>query len=233
MKVELVTFDLDNTVWEEREVLLRATRETNAWILEQVPNYESLDATRLQELREEVVRNHPVTRHNVSAFRCLYMERCFEEIGIESAEAARLAQEAFDVFMHWRVQVQPYPEAEALLQSLSRTCTVASITNGNADVTRTALNEYFRFNVSAIGFGCKKPDAEIFNHTLALAGIVDPVKAIHVGDNFRDDVEGATGVGMQTIWLDHARTGNPGDATIIVHHIAEVGDAIQTINASL
>ncbi|MYD42466.1 MAG: HAD-IA family hydrolase [Gammaproteobacteria bacterium] len=232
MKIKLITFDLDNTVWEEREVLLRATRETNTWIAEHVPAYASLAAERYWAIRQELIRDRPEVLYDVSALRRLLVARCFIEIGETAHEAARLSEAAFEVFIHWRCQVQPYPEAEALLESLSKSYIVASITNGNSDVTRTSLNQYFSFNLNAAEVRAAKPAPLIFERALELANVADAACAIHVGDNPRDDIEGAAGIGMKTIWIDHKRVNELAAATVIVNDLEEVAEAIHTIETS-
>ena len=230
MNIELVTFDLDNTLWESHHVLLRATQETNDWIVDHVPEHTSLSSERLRELGELVRRERPDISHDVSAFRIAFMERCFLEVGVEVLDARRLAHEAFAVFIHWRCQVTPYPEAERLLAQLSNTYQLASITNGNSDVSRTSIDQYFSFNVSAENAGAAKPSIEIFHRALELGGVPEPSRAIHVGDNLREDIQGAANAGMKTVWLNHERDSTKTDATMVVHDLADVGQAILEID---
>ena len=230
MTIELITFDLDNTLWESHQVLLRATKETNSWIGENVPEHASLSAERLKELSDKVRRERPEIAHDVSAFRLAYMEECFREVGVSVSDARRYARDAFAVFIHWRCQVDPYPEAIRLLAELQTTYRLASITNGNADVSRTSINSYFLFNVNAEQAGAAKPSAAIFRFALDLGGVSDPSRAIHVGDNLREDIEGAANAGMKTVWLDHERELKEHTATVVVHDLADVRQAIQSID---
>ncbi len=233
MNIELVTFDLDNTLWESHEVLLRATEKTNAWIEEQVPEYSSLSTERLKELSDTVRRESPQIAHDVSAFRIAFMQRCFKEAGRTVFEAQRLAREAFAVFIHWRCQVAPYPEAERLLAQLSDSYQLASITNGNSDVSQTSISQFFTFNVSAENAGAAKPSIEIFDVALELGGVSEPSRAIHVGDSLRDDVQGATNAGMKSVWLNHERELIENDATAVVHRLVDVREAIQKIETGV
>lgn len=231
MNIELVTFDLDNTLWESRNVLLRATQETNAWIAEHVPEHASLSPERLKELGELIRHERSEIAHDVSAFRIAFMERCFKEVGATVSDARRLALEAFEVFIHWRCQVTPYPEAERLLSDLNNSYQLASITNGNSDVSLTSIDRYFAFNVSPENAGAAKPSIEIFQRALELGGVPEPSRAIHVGDSLREDVQGAANAGMKTVWLNHERDSTKTDATAVVHELADVGRAILEIDS--
>lgn len=230
MTIELITFDLDNTLWESHQVLLRATAKTNEWIDEHVPEHASLGAERLKEISDAVRRERTEIAHDVSAFRLAYMERCFQEVGVRTGDARRFAQDAFAVFIHWRCQVDPYPDANRLLAELSTSYQLASITNGNADVTRTSINEYFSFNVNAEIAGAAKPSSKIFHLALKLGRVSDPSRAIHVGDSLREDIEGAANAGMKTVWLDHDHNPIESEATAVVHALADVQKAIEEID---
>ncbi|MCY4094381.1 MAG: HAD-IA family hydrolase [Gammaproteobacteria bacterium] len=230
MTIELVTFDLDNTLWESHQVLLRATKETNSWIVEHVPEHASLSDERLKELSDTVRRERPEIAHDVSAFRVAYMERCFREVGLTATDARRYAQDAFAVFIHWRCQVDPYPDAIRLLAELSKVYQLASITNGNANVSQTSIDRYFSFNVNAENAGAAKPSVRIFHLALKLGGVKEPSRAVHVGDSLREDIEGAANAGMKTVWLDHEREPTDNVATAVVHELTDVRQAIQSID---
>ena len=38
MKIKAVTFDLDDTLWPLREVIIHAHKESNNWIIDKFPN---------------------------------------------------------------------------------------------------------------------------------------------------------------------------------------------------
>lgn len=209
---------------------MKATEKTNAWINENVPRFRGLGSEEQNAIRKAVFEERPEIIHDVSQLRLAFMTRCFESVGIASGEADRLSHAAFDVFMHWRCQVEPYPEAIRLLAQLSGRYQLASITNGNSDISRTAIDQYFEFHVSAESAGAAKPSSKIFLHTLALANVVDPADAIHIGDSFEDDVEGASAAGMKTIWLDHAHLPSQAVATATVHELSEIVEAVRLID---
>jgi FMN phosphatase YigB (HAD superfamily) len=61
---------------------------------------------------------------------------------------------------------------------------------------RHGLLEYFDTTVFSNEFGWSKPHPEIFRHTLAELGGLEPSAALHVGDMEELDVEGARRAGM-------------------------------------
>ena len=47
-----------------------------------------------------------------------------------------------------------------------------------------------------------KPNAKAFAECLELLGVA-AAEAVYVGDDYRNDVEGATAAGMKAVWLKH------------------------------
>jgi putative hydrolase of the HAD superfamily len=75
------------------------------------------------------------------------------------------------------------------------------ITNGNADVRRLGLADYFAFALCAEDLGIGKPDPTPFREALKRAS-VDAGAAVHVGDHPDDDIAGAQKAGMRAIWYN-------------------------------
>lgn len=74
--------------------------------------------------------------------------------------------------------------------------------------------------------GFRKPDAEIFRRTLALAG-ARPEEAAHIGDNPVDDVTGAQGAGMQGFHYTAGRRSPAAHADLVVSDLAALPGLIR------
>ena len=230
MNVELITFDLDNTLWETDRVMHRAHDATEAWLRDHVPDYSELSREKRGEIHRWVLDTRPDIRHDVTAIRINVIQLSLLAVGVPEAEANVLAREAFEVFIHHRCQVELYEGAQELLACLDQSFILGTITNGNADVKLTSLNPYFRFNVSAADVGVMKPDLKIFQRALGLADVQNPAQAIHIGDSEEDDVQGALNAGMKAVWInlkedDRIST----DATLTVGALKDVESAVQEI----
>ena len=210
MSIRLVTFDLDNTLWDSIEVLRLATTRLNEWLGEHEPEYLAMSDEKHRQIHQEVLSNHPEVRYDVSANRILHMEACFKDLGHSQKSAMSLALDAFKVFMHWRCQVDPYPGAEELLAQLRENYLLASITNGNSDISLTSLAPYFMWNVNPAIAKAAKPDNRIFEYTLHKANVDSPKEAVHIGDSVADDYWGAVNAGF------HALLYNPDQESVDV-----------------
>lgn len=100
-----------------------------------------------------------------------------------------------------RHRVSFFDDVHSTLEQLARDYTLGVITNGNADIRRLGLADYFRFAVSAEQLGIGKPDPRPFQEALRLAGI-SANQAVHIGDHPLDDIAGARQAGLQAIWFN-------------------------------
>lgn len=200
--IQLLTFDLDNTLWETMPVVLAAEETLLRWFDVHAPRFtQELDSEARKALRHDVLAADPDLRHRVTAFRLAVMELGLRRAGYGEEQAKALTERGFEVFLEARHALEFYPHAEALLDELSRKYQLATISNGNADVRRLGLERYFSVIVSADEVGLSKPDPAPFLHALERAG-AEPQHTLHIGDHPVDDIQGAQGVGLHTLWFN-------------------------------
>lgn len=129
-------------------------------------------------------------------------------------------------------QAPLYPGTTDVLRLLKRQFRLALITNGPSQLQRSKIEHHgldacFDWIVISEECGFEKPNSEIFEHTLGLAGI--PAKrAAHAGDSLTADVVGANSAGVTSIWVRNARVrGNLNGLDIQPHFtIAQLDDLL-------
>tara|TARA_R110000823_G_scaffold119998_8_gene244353 strand:+ start:20717 stop:21445 length:729 start_codon:yes stop_codon:yes gene_type:complete len=231
--IEVVTFDLDNTLWDVEPALLRAEEAQQDWLLQHRPAaVELLDHDALFEFKKSVWRRHPQLAHNVTQMRIQTLFELQLNAGYSEREAESGAREAFAVFLHERHKVELYEEALEILQVLARDYTLGALTNGNADIYKTDAAEYFDFAFLAEEIGASKPHPDMFHAALKRAGVA-AASIVHVGDDPEHDIRGAREVGMHTVWINIRRKTWPGgeQADREIANLKELPDAIQHISA--
>ncbi len=199
--IRLVTFDLDNTLWSVDLVIGRAEAKMRDWLRPRVPEYRGVSGADMAAIRDDVIEANPGILHDISLLRERVLQATIEHCGYPRAAAARLAAGAFAEFLEWRHRIEFYAGALDVLESLARTYTLASLTNGNADFARLGLDRFFSFGYCAADVGASKPHVAMFERAIARAGVT-PGEAVHVGDHVVDDVQGASAAGMSTIWVN-------------------------------
>lgn len=205
--VRAITFDLDFTLWDLEGVIHQAEVRQYEFLAQHYPEVtRRYTADAFQSLRFRLFEELPDLRYNVTALRKEALRRIAAECGYESS----LVDQAFQVFLDARHEVQLYDDAQPLLERLHGRYVLGVITNGNADVARLGLGDYFDFTLSPMDVGAAKPDRLIFEAACNKAGF-DPAAIVHIGDDPEADVVGAAGYGMVPVWLNRNRALWPQD----------------------
>lgn len=224
--IRLVTFDLDNTLWETDKTIRRAESHMRDAFDRRVPGFsERFDFHATQALREQVVADSPEIAHDVTRLRKEVLFRAARQCGCGEDDARAYAEEAFEVFLHARHRVSYLDGALDLLKTLKPRYILVSLTNGNADFLRLGLDRYFLFGFTAADVGAMKPHRAMFDAALERAGVAAH-DAVHIGDQPVDDVRGAKDVGMHTIWFNPEGAKDPVGASAEVSRLREIPPAI-------
>ena len=224
--IELVTFDLDNTLWETDNTIRRAEADMRERLNRRVPGFsEGFDFHATRALREQVIADTPEIAHDVSLLRKEILFRAVRQCGCGEDDARTYAAEAFEVFLRGRHRVSYLDGALDTLSTLARSYTLGALTNGNADFMRLGLDRYFSFGFTAADVGASKPHRAMFDAALARTGISADA-AVHIGDHPIDDVQGARDVGMHTIWFNPDGASDPVGASAQVGRLQEIPQAI-------
>lgn len=200
-KVKAITLDLDDTLWPIWPVIARAELALSDWLAPRAPRTAALftDAAQRLGLRQQVLRERPDIGHDLRTLRRevirLGLRQCGEDIS--------LVDSAYEIFISERMRVDLFEDARPALVWLAARYPLVALSNGNADVHRVGLGDFFHAGLSAQAFGVGKPDARIF-HAAAQAAGVQAHEVLHVGDDAALDVLGSLGAGMQAAWVNRA-----------------------------
>jgi 2-haloalkanoic acid dehalogenase type II len=200
-KIRAVTLDLDDTLWPVWSVMMRAEKALSDWLAAHAPQAASLmtQADRRLALRQQVQRDRPEIGHDLGTLRREVIRLALQL----HEEDTALAEPAYEVFIAERMRVDFFEDARPALAVLSARYPVVAISNGNADVHRVGIGQFFRASLTAQDFGVGKPDPRIFRAAAAAAG-VHAHEVLHVGDDAEMDVVGGLNAGMQTVWVNRA-----------------------------
>jgi putative hydrolase of the HAD superfamily len=205
--VRAVAFDLDNTLWDVEPVLARAEARLLEWLHRHCPRIpEQVSLADMRAAREELARREPHNAHDVTYLRLTALARHARECGYREDIAAR----AFEVFLAARCEVEILPDVRPGLARLQRGYTLASLSNGNADLGRIGLGAAFAVSLNARQIGAGKPDRRCFErlaHELKLA----PAQILYVGDDPWLDVAAARAAGCRSAWMNRRAAGWPGE----------------------
>ena len=234
-RIKLITFDLDNTLWDVEPALIRAEQAQYLWLREHrtrvTRRYSPLQ---MREFRIQHYQQHPHLAHQISEIRIQAVKAMLLECDYDEEMAAAGAAAAFQTFLSIRHQVQPYEQALPVLQNLANDYVLGALTNGNADIFKLEIGDYFDFSFSAEEVDASKPLPDLFHAAMRESGAASH-ETIHVGDNPKHDVLGAQQVGMFTVWMNSGDWrwpgGEPADEQI--NSLAELPEAIGNIESKV
>jgi HAD superfamily hydrolase (TIGR01549 family) len=127
-----------------------------------------------------------------------------EQLGINEPGLAGALNENARKSIHFHL----YPETLSVLQELQRRgFLIGAVSNWNTTLPdileQMGLTGYLNSLVVSDLIGYYKPQGEIFRYALSSLR-VDAAEAVHIGDSFEADIEGARQVGIRSIWLDRS-----------------------------
>ena len=200
---KLLTIDLDDTLWPCAPAIQQAEVGLYSWLGQIAPRLTSAcDQEVMRDHRQALMISRPEIAHDLTALRRRSLQDLLSTYGYDAA----LADEAMALFLEHRNRVEPYADVVPALRSLGVEYRLVSVTNGNADVTRTPLRGLFGLSLTAADVGAQKPDPALFLGALQWGG-VHPQRALHLGDDPYRDVEAARSFGMEAVWIN--RRGSP------------------------
>lgn len=98
-------------------------------------------------------------------------------------------------------------------------------------IEKFGIGRYFEKVVISVEVGWRKPNPIIFKRAMELMRI-EPEEALFVGDNFRADICGAKGVGMDAVWLnikDEAEVGLRPEPDYIIETLPEIAAILPSL----
>lgn len=217
--IKAITFDLDDTLWDIWPVVERAEQLLHDWLTARYPRIpERFTPLELRDLSGEIASVQPEIAHDRTLLRKEALWLAARRAGYADFDV----EGAFAVYFIARNAVEPFAEVRPTLERLARRYTLASLSNGNADVELIGLDDVFSFSLNAIAVGAAKPEPLMFEEACRRLR-VRPDQIVHVGDDPEHDVQGGQNAGFHTVWVNRAGRDWPGGPRAD----AEIGNLVE------
>lgn len=202
-----ISFDLDDTLWACDDVIGRAEEAVYSWLQRHGPRITAeYDLEAMRQVRMETAAVRPDLQADLTRLRHETLVWHARRAGYDPG----LADRAVEVFLDERHRVELYPDVPPVLERLAGRFRLIALTNGNADVHRAGIGDWFDIALSAADVGAPKPDPAMFEHACGALGI-RPGELLHVGDDPLRDVHAARGFGARAFWVNRDGREWPGD----------------------
>ncbi|OUL08611.1 hypothetical protein B0533_09185 [Sedimentibacter sp. SX930] len=178
---------------------------------------------------------------NLRKMHIYLISKAFEELGIRiTDEEALQYQLDYETFQNEIKLIEEFPQIFELL--LQRGAKVGIITNGANDnqlrkINQLGLEKWIAPENMLVseGAGVSKPSKEIFEAMERRMGL-SKNDVYYIGDNFDNDVIGATAAGWKTIWVNfrnHKTIGQEVSATYVVESPQELLRLVDVLTIGL
>ena len=198
--IAALTFDLDDTLYDNRMVIQRTEQEALAFVRGYHPALSGLENKDFQRLRQALRETEPEIYHDVTEWRRRSIEQAMLDAGLSTEEAKAGAEASMVNFAKWRSRIDVPPQTHDILARLAKKWPLVAITNGNAQPELFGLGDYFKFVLRAGPDGRSKPFSDMYHLAAQRLG-VSVSDILHVGDDLTTDVAGAIRCGMQACWI--------------------------------
>lgn len=198
--IKAITFDLDDTLYNNSMIVERAEDELIK-NLQQNAQLQDLTLASFHAEKNSLLVSNPEIYHDVIIWRIETIKSLLIKARIPAEQIPNIIDDSLATFNFWRHQIQVPQVTHTLLAKLATKYPLAVITNGNVEIAKIGLDDYFQFSLRGGANGRSKPFPEIF--ALAAQKLsMSTQQILHVGDNLFTDVNGAINSGLLACWLN-------------------------------
>ncbi|MFW8591840.1 HAD-IA family hydrolase [Glaciecola sp. 2405UD65-10] len=199
-KVKAISFDLDDTLYNNMPYITAAEKSLSAYLSAHYPLVANLQSAHWFEIKSAIVKSNPNIANDVSELRRQSLAKAFAQNGMHASEINEAVENSFSHFYSQRSNFVVPNEVKEVLEQLSKRVPITAITNGNVDCQAIGIAPYFTYILQANSEFAMKPHSSMFDHT-ARALNLKAANILHVGDHVDKDVKGAINAGYQAAWL--------------------------------
>jgi putative hydrolase of the HAD superfamily len=198
-KIKAMTFDLDDTLYDNWPYIVEAEKGLLNFIATEYPNSSHLSKDDWQQYKRSALRDDPELFSDMGDLRRIVLRKGLEESGYRDRELEEAVQACFDWFYFERSNFTVGEAERQMLAKLAEHLPLIAITNGNVNTQQIGIDDYFQTVLKASRQRPMKPHRHMFDEAASILKI-ERSSILHVGDNLEKDVLGATNAGFSSAW---------------------------------
>ncbi|MRX28034.1 HAD-IA family hydrolase [Kangiella sp. HZ709] len=194
-QIKVISFDLDDTLWDNSGVIEKCLAESYQYLCQREPlikKHFTIDS--MERITEQLIELEQPEYENMTVLRKAVIKQVLQEVNGDIS----LVNPAFAIFYHWRNQIVIPETTHRVLEYLARKYTLVATSNGNSNLKKVGLSDYFDRHLIAGIHGRAKPSAEMLSNLLEHYQI-DGGQLVHIGDSILTDVMSAKAAGVQSL----------------------------------
>lgn len=210
-KIKLISFDLDNTLYDNWPVIQLAEEKSQQFLQMEFNKQNAIyDHQVFAQYRKELLQTESDLQHHekaqfddMSFLRQKVLSKCCESLD----NAQNIVDKAFDIFLNYRNKVTIQFEIVSMLQRLTKQYLLVSVTNGNCDARELTISGLFEKSYSPTSGFRAKPHPEMLEQVLKDFSL-SPNQVLHVGDQLDSDGGVARQIGCKFFHFEPFIEGN-------------------------
>ena len=205
-KPKVLSFDLDNTIYDCETVLRKAENWFASYLCERYKLESKFqDYMFWGDIKRNCLKNRPELVNDVTLLREVGLIEAFKLFG--KTLTKQEAQDLVKVFIHERSKGDVSEKMKYFLKKLKKYYIVCSISNGKSDTSVLGIKDIFEEDFRPdIKENAAKPASDLFFKCASFYG-VSPKDILHIGDDPFTDVTGSVKAGCQSAWVYRGYTG--------------------------
>ena len=200
-KIKLITFDLDDTLWDNYPTIIKAERETRKWIEREVGKIEWGDFNDFLSLRDQLIKDDKSIAWDISKLRKEIFRKKLSHVTSEKYRD-NIVDKAFEIFISKRHDVKFFDGVKNAIRDLSKKYILGVLTNGNANIYKFDIGECFEFSISSLEAKDSKPNRAHFDMALTKVKDITFDSMLHIGDHQINDMYAANNLGINCLWFN-------------------------------
>jgi len=205
--IHAITFDLDDTLYENTSVIVKAEHSLIEFMHHHYPVTKSVNKDFWRAQQKAQFLANPLLKNDMGKLRQLSLESGFAALGLSGDELSAAIEQCFEHFYFQRSNFCLHQSIHSLMKALSDKLPLVAITNGNVNLQQIGLDGYFSACFKASTELPMKPNKAMFAAAQVYLDIPSE-NILHVGDNLQTDIYGALKAGYQTAWYAEDRKMN-------------------------
>ncbi|MCY7294651.1 HAD-IA family hydrolase [Alteromonas sp. a30] len=218
--IKAITFDLDDTLYDNHPFIQLAEREQFQFMHQHFPTSQSIEKHQWHQLRQDVISESPSYAGDMIKLRRAVLRKGLALSGLVGDELNDAVERVYQHFYHHRSNFEVRSEVVQVLEALAERYPLVAITNGNVDLSRVGIEPYFSLALHASAEQPRKPSPFMFESAKSHLNLPSN-EILHVGDNLKKDVWAALNCGFRAGWYADNRTMHlPRERTALLPDIA-------------
>lgn len=206
--VDAMTFDLDDTLYDNEPIIRQAEKALQAHIAEHHHQAAKLTSLDWLQLKRAAIAEDARLASDMGQLRRVVLSAALSgtpanqlsTVPTEDTALRTAVDGCFNCFYDARSDFALASNVHHTLDKLSQHVPLVGITNGNVNAQKIGLDRYFTTVLHASIERPMKPAQNMFDEAASLIKVT-PAHILHVGDNIIKDVFGAINAGYQSAWF--------------------------------